>query len=205
MGLKLAIFVGGVTVLILAGCGGGGDTTSTTATGTGAANASTATTATAGIASRVLANNELKGFTGSSTKVAKTISAWLAATQTPSQDVASETKRLTRQGFVTGAHEDLIGSGGGGASIAEQFKTPAGARAELADVVKLFEAGGRGPATFPVPGIPGAVGLAASGAENVAFTSGGYYYLVGALVPVNAHSKATLVAAAKHLYGRVHG
>jgi hypothetical protein len=90
-------------------------------------------------------------------------------------------------------------------SIVEQFKTPTGARSELANVVKGFKAGEGGPTTFPVPAIPDAVGLAATGAENVAFSSGDYY-LVGALVPaVNTRSKAAIIAAAKHLYGREHG
>ena len=197
------MLVSGVASLTLAACGGGSDKTSTAAT---SAPAATASGATAGIASRVLRNNDLKGFTGTRPAVAKTASGWLAATQTPTQDVASETNRLTRLGFVAGAHEDLTGSGRDGASIVEQFKSPAGARSELAKVVKGFRAGTGGPTTFPVPGIPGAVGLAATGAENVAFTSGNYYYLVGAIVPaVNARSKAAIIAAATHLYRRVHG
>jgi len=195
--------------LVFAGCGGSSHKTSTATTTAPATTASTATaakTSTSGIASRVLTSNELNGFKGSQPLVADTVKGWLAATDTPSQQVASETKRLTRLGFVAAAHEDLTGSGRGGASIVEQFKTPAGARSELANVVKGFKAGGGGPTTFPVPGIPAAVGFAATGAENVAFTSGDYYYLVGALVPaVNARSKAAIIAAAKRLYGRVHG
>jgi hypothetical protein len=203
VGLSRVLLVGAVASLTLAACGGSSDKTSTAAT---SAPATTASSATAAIASRVLRDNELKGFTGIRPKVATTVSGWLAATQTPTQDVASETKRLTRLGFVAGAHEDLTGSGRDGASIVEQFKAPAGARSELANVVKGFKAGTGGPTTFPVPDIPGAVGLAATGAENVAFTSGDYYYLVGALVPaVNARSKAAIIAAAKHLYRRVHG
>ena len=45
-----------------------------------------------------------------------------------------------------------------------------------------------------------------AGGVNVAFTSGDYYYLVGAFVPaVSASSEATIIAAAKRLYRRVHG
>jgi hypothetical protein len=50
--------------------------------------------------------------------------------------------------------------------------------------------------------------LAATGASavNVAVTSGNYYYFVGAFVPaVSARSEATIIAAARHLYRRVHG
>ncbi|MFL5839607.1 MAG: hypothetical protein ACJ77Z_04050, partial [Thermoleophilaceae bacterium] len=154
-------------------------------------------------------SNELNGFKGGHPSVDNTVSGWLAARQTPSNQVASETKRLTRLGFVAGAIEDLTGpSGRPGVSFAEQFKTPSGARSELAKAVKVFKAGAAGYKAFPVTEIPGALGLAATGAPgvNVAFTSGDYYYLVGAIVPaVNASSEATIVAAAKRLYGRVHG
>src|SRR5204863_709598 len=113
------------------------DKTSTSAT---QAPATTASTATTGIAGRLLTGNELRGFTRTPPSVANTVSAWLAATQTPSQQVASETRRLTRLGFVAGAHGDLTGAGKDGASVVEQFKTPGGARSELANVVKMFKA-----------------------------------------------------------------
>jgi hypothetical protein len=208
VGLKRELLVGVVASLMLAGCGGSSHKTSTAATRAPATTGSTATTASTGIASRVLTSNELNGFTRSQPSVANTVSGWLADRQTPSNQVASETKRLTRLGFVAGASENLTGPSGEGVSIAEQFKTAGGARSELANEVKVFKAEAAGPKTFPVTGIPGARGLAATGAGgvNVAFTSGDYYYLVGAFVPaVNASSEATIIAAAKHLYRRVHG
>jgi hypothetical protein len=113
-------------------------------------------------------------------------------------------------GFVAGARENLTGpEGRSGVSIAEQFKTLGGARSELANEVKVFKATvATGYKAFAVTGIPGAIGLAdtASSAVNLAFTSGDYYYLVGAFVSaVTANSEATIIAAASRLYQRVHG
>jgi hypothetical protein len=203
MVLSRALSAGAVMSLALAGCGGG-NATSTATTSVPA----TAKTSTPGMAGHVLANNELNGFKGTQPPVANTVHGWLTATQTPPDQLASETKRLTGLGFVAGAHKDLVGPDGrDGVSIVEQFKTPDGARSELADSVRLFKANAQGGAkTFPVPGIPGAVGLVPIGtpAVNVAFASGDYYYLVGAFVPkVSASSEATVSAAAKHLYQRL--
>jgi hypothetical protein len=161
------------------------------------------------MAGHLLANNELNGFKGTQPPVSNTVHGWLTATETSPDQLASETKRLTGLGFIAGAHKDLVGPGGrDGVSIVEQFKTPDGARSELADSVRVFKANAQGTKTFPVPGIPGAVGLAPTGtpAVNVAFASGDYYYLVGAFVPkVSVSSEATVSAAAKHLYQRVQG
>jgi hypothetical protein len=192
------LLVGAIVAPMLAGCGDSSHKTSTTAV-----------TPTSGIASRVLTNDELPaGFAASRPSVDNSISGWVASRQTPSNQVASETKRLTRSGFVAGASEDLSGSGGVmGVSIAEQFKTPGGARSELANTLKLFKAT---VATrykpFAVTGIPGALGLAQTkpAALNIVFTAGDYYYLVGAFVPaVTPSSEATLIAAARRLYQRV--
>jgi hypothetical protein len=94
-------------------------------------------------------------------------------------------------------------------SIAEQFKTPAGARGEVANTLRLFKATTASSyKSFPVTGIPGAVGLGQTGQQggvNVAFASGDYFYLVGAQLPAAASSEAKVIAAAKRLYGRVHG
>jgi hypothetical protein len=197
-----ALPAGVVAYLALASCGGSGDKASTGAQTTGAS------TATSAIAEHVLSSNEMRGFKAASKPpVERTVGSWLAATDTPSQQVASETKRLAGLGFIAGIHEDLNGpSARQGVSIVEEFKTPDGPRSELATTVKLFKA--TGPKTFPVAGIPGAVGLQTTGppAFNVAFTSGDYYYLVGAFAPkANASSKAAVVAAAKHLFQRVQG
>lgn len=210
MGLRGVLLVGVVASLMLAGCGGSSHKTSTAATSAPATTASTTTiasTSASGIASRVLTDNELPGFTGSQPSVDYTVSAWLAYTQTPSVLVASETKRLTRLGFVAGATENLTGpSGRSGLSLVEQFKTAGGARSELANKLKVFKTTAPGYEPFPVAGIP-AFGYAAQGPGlNVAFASGDYYYLVGEFVSaVSASSEATITAAAKRLYRGVHG
>jgi hypothetical protein len=201
--------VGVVAALMVAGCGGSSLKTSTVGTSAPAATSSTTTTAstpTSGIASRLLASNELPGFKGGQPSVSNTASAWLAHLQTPSYYF--ETKRLTRLGFVAGASENLTGpSGRDGLSLVEQFKTPGGARSELANELKVSQTTAPGYAPFPVAGIPGALGFAAAGpGVNLAFASGDYYYLVGAFVStVSASSEATIIAAAKRLYRRVHG
>jgi hypothetical protein len=216
--LEGKLLVGVVASLMLAGCGSS-HKTSTAATSAPAATASTATASTAttssiptsGIASRVLTGNELPaGFTGSAPSVNRTISGWRVYSQTPSNEVASETRRLTRQGFVAAASENLTGPNGiSGLSLAEQFKTPGGARSELANEAKVFKATvTNGYKPFAVTGIPGAVGLGetASPAVNVAFTSGNYYYLEGAFVStVTASSEAKVIVAARRLLQRVHG
>jgi hypothetical protein len=205
--LERVLLVGALASLALAGCGGSSHKPSTGATSAAASTGSPA--ASAGIATHLLTSNELHGFATAKPSVDNTISGWLGGRQTPSEQVASETKRLARLGFVAGASEDLTGhpNGGQGVSIAEQFKTAAGARSELANTLKVFKAQAGGPQQFAVAGIPGALGLAStkSGGVNVAFASGDYYYLVGAFLSVaNASSEATMTAAAKHLYRRTH-
>jgi hypothetical protein len=204
--LKRALLAGVAAPLVLAGCGGSSDKASTATTSANAANTSTSS-----IASHVLAGGEIPpGFTPKRPLVANTVKGYLTATETPPDQVAPETKRLTRLGFVAGAHEDLLGSGGhDGVSIAEQFKTPAGARGEVANARRLFKATTAGSyKAFPVTVIPGALGLGQTGQQggvNVAFASGDYFYLVGAQLPAAASSEAKVIAAAKRLYGRVHG
>jgi hypothetical protein len=94
-------------------------------------------------------------------------------------------------------------------SAAEQFKTPSGARSELANELKLFKAADAGfYKAFRVAGIPAALGFAETAQPpgvNVAFASSDYYYLVGAQVSATASSEATIIAAARRLYRRVHG
>jgi len=205
-GLSRVWLVGVVTCLMLTGCGGGANKTSTTAAA--ATTANTASTSTLSITSHVLINNELNGFKPAHPLVDHTVSAWLAHNLDPTVPLASETKRLTRLGFVAGATEHLTGPDRrDGLSTVEQFKTPAGARLELANELKTFKATVPGYDPFAIPGIPGAFGYAADGPGlNIGFASGDYYYLVGEFVStVSASSKAMLTAAADRLYRRVHG
>jgi hypothetical protein len=116
---------------------------------------------------------------------------------------------LRSLGFVAAVREQLAPSTGGPSeaiSIVVQFRTPSAARADLAAEVRE---GAHGKASA-VPAIPGARGFGGSSSEssgqNVAFTKGSYYYLVGAGAPTGAAvpSRATLAAAALRLYQRVH-
>jgi hypothetical protein len=210
---RLGILVGlaGLAVVILAGCGGGSDNSPTAAKATTASTPPTASAPTSGIASLMLANNELPGFTAGAPTTDHTVRAWVTDSQTPSSQVAAETKRLTRDGFVAGASENLTGPTGPGLSIAEEFKTGAGARAELADEQKGNKADFAAFRRFAVPAIPGAIGFGGSGngsaGINVAFAAGDRYYLVGEIVGADASSitpraEHTLIAAAQHLYHR---
>jgi hypothetical protein len=205
-GLGRVWLVGVVTSLMLTGCGGGGNKTPTAATSAAAATtANIASTSTSSITSHVLTSN---GFKAAQPSVDHTVSAWLAHNLDPAVPLASETNRLTRLGFIAGATEHLTGPDRrDGLSLVEQFKTPAGARLELANEFKTFKATVPGYDPFAVPGIPGAFGYAADGPGlNIGFASGDYYYLVGEFVSaVSASSKATIRAAANRLYRRVHG
>jgi hypothetical protein len=179
-----------VASLVLASCGGSSHKNSTS------------------IVTHLLTTNELPGFKGSRPSVYNTASGWLEQQTGSNQVAASETEPLTRLGFVAAASENLNGpSGNAGLSLVEQFKTPGGARSELADVLTEFKATVPGYEPFPVPGIPGAFGYAAAGPGlNLVFASGDYYYLVGEFVSaVSPRSEATLIAAAKSFSRRVHG
>ena len=129
-GLRRVWLVGVVTSVMLTGCGGGSDKTSTATTSTPATTtANPGSTSTSSITSHVLTGNELDGFSGAQPSVDHTVSAWLAHTLNPAVPLTSETKRLTRLGFIAGATEHLTGPDRrDGLSLVEQFKTPAGAR-----------------------------------------------------------------------------
>jgi hypothetical protein len=121
------------------------------------------------------------------------------------------TPRLEKLGYIAGLNEKLHGEFpqlAEAVSVVEQFKTSAGARAALADQYRQV----RGVTPFHVVGIPAARGwMQRSGATtgiNVMFTSGSYYYLVGAGFPNAAHggpTPAQVVAAAQGLYLEING
>jgi hypothetical protein len=161
----------------------------------------------------VLTSNELAGFKPAGMSVYKTVSSWISAEQVPPDQATAETAMLRRNGFRLGAHEDLMGSGTGGASIVQQFRSPAAARDAHAFYVSQYKAPearavGGAYAPFKVSGIPGAVGFSRGGVNgggiNVTFADGAYYYLVGQ-EGGSATAVAHLAAAARHLYHRVHG
>jgi len=148
------------------------------------------------------------------TAVARSASEW-AATVDSSRSPSRETARLRALGFAGGATEQLHGLyplTAEAISIAEQYRSPAGARAELAyQYSRLENSPGAKVATFPT-GIPGARGVSVTAAGstglNVMFAVGRYYYLVGTGSPSSAHNvsgRPQLTRAAGVLYLTVNG
>jgi hypothetical protein len=129
----------------------------------------------------------------------------------PPPQRSMEAAFLNHLGFVAGVRESLRADAGraSGLSTVEEFRSAAGARAELSSVVKQFLQSSPRSWTFAVPRISGARGLGESDAAmtnvNVAFVSGRYVYLVGAGGPaggVDGPTRATVMAGAQHLYHR---
>ncbi len=147
------------------------------------------------------------GFTAQGDpSVAPTIAQLLQQIQTPSYQLASETARYKRLGYVTSASQNLNSAKGPGISVVEQFRSPAGARSEFAYNLANFTRG-TGQLKFSVPGIPHSGGFGGSGPNNgvnVAFADGDYYYLVGEQ-PSAPANRAAVIASAQKLYHRVHG
>jgi hypothetical protein len=161
---------------------------------------------------RLLTKNELPGFHPVGVSVSRTPSSWISAEQLPADEAAAEKAMLSRGGFRLGVHEDLMSAGAGGASVVQQFGSPAAARDAQAFYVSKSKASGAAGsggayAPFKVSGIPGAVGFSRGGVNggglNIVFSDGAYYYFVGQ-EGGSATAVANLNAAARHLYHRVH-
>jgi hypothetical protein len=207
-----AAYLGVAAAILVSGCGSSHRTASTT-TGRSTSTAATGGPAPSGIKSRVLTRNELPGFNIAGVSVYKTPSSWISGEQVPTDQATAEKAMLSREGFRLGVHEDLMSGGTGGASVVEQFRSPAAARDALAFYVSQYKAPeaqavGGAYAPFKVSGIPGAVGFSRGGVNgggiNIAFTDGAYYYLVGQEAGSQT-AIANLNAAARDLYHRVHG
>lgn len=204
-----------VAATSLTGCGGSKSSATSTTSRGASGQAAGASSAAAGIRGRVLTEGELAGFTPAPRSAVEfTPEAWLTAAQTPPTQMASETARLKRLGFVAGVREDLIGGYGqlDGLSVVEKFRTPTAARSEVA-VQEAYSKQGLGPTdryfTFAAPGIPTGHGFGVSSTGsagmNVVFADGDYYYLVGEGGGALSDLKhSALVAAAQSLYRRVH-
>lgn len=201
--------------VLLSGCGGSGNTASTTRSGSTPSTVPAASTAPAGITGRVLSNGEFAGFTSSGVAVYPSLQQWVSSPsdQQPPNQTAAEKAMLTREGFRTGAVENLTGPPPDqGLSVVEQFRSPTAARGALA----FYYAQQKEPqvestegryASFTVPGIPGAEGYTlggATGGANIAFAQGDYYYVVGR-EGGSPTDIAGLSAAARHLYHRLGG
>jgi hypothetical protein len=140
-------------------------------------------------------------------------SGWAAVE--PSAPSHREAGRLRALGFVRAIDEHLYARfpvGAEAVSIAEQYRSQLGARAELAHQYEQLEhSRGAKVSRFPV-GIPGAYGVrTVSGglaARNVMFSAGPYYYVLTEHYPSNARNAPTatrIVAAARILYLTVTG
>lgn len=202
-----------VGCLLTAGCGGLGKTKASSSQPQAAPSRSAplpagAPPGLAGVRGRVLVANEMKGFVPHGRRaLGINAASWAVVDQVPPGQRAALTGMLERLGFVAGLREDLIGPNHlVGLSTVEQFRSVAAARAELRAELALAVAG---PApAFAVSGIPGARGFGAAGSGfNVAFADGRYFYLVGAESPPpgvpGGPTRASVIAAAQHLYGRV--
>jgi hypothetical protein len=156
---------------------------------------------------RVLRPNEFKGFTPTGAHpVIKGIGMW-AGGYLP---IAA----LRKNGFVAGVREQLHSRtlNADALSVAAQFKTAKGARAEVPAELSYFRTRIGAYKPFNVPGIPGAHGYASTGGGatgyNVLFSDGPFQYLVGTGFSSSAKkapSKAELIAVAAKLYHRVRG
>jgi hypothetical protein len=155
-------------------------------------------------------NNELAGFKSVGVSIYHSPSSWISgAPGVPADQQAAEKAMLNRDGFRAGARENLQNSATPGLSVVEQFRSPRAARDAFALYRSQFKAPGATSgayAPFHVPGIPAALGFSLGGSGggiNIAFSDGAYYYLVGR-VGDSPTTIASLIAAAQHLYHRVH-
>lgn len=145
--------------------------------------------------------------------ISSSSSAW--ATIERSTYPRREAARLRALGFVDAIDEQLHARfpvSAAAISVAEQYRSPLGARAELAHQYgQLKHSRGMTVSTFTV-GIPDAYGVRVVGggmsALNVLFSAGPYYYLVAADYPSSAHYATTarrLLAATRTLYLAITG
>jgi hypothetical protein len=105
MGIRTTLTAGAAVAVVLCGCGSGQKASATT--GTSASSSTTAPSTTAGT----------------------TPDSWVSLQQLPPSQAAAEKAMLKRDGIGAGAHEDLMSSGTGAASIVEQFRSPQAATA----------------------------------------------------------------------------
>jgi hypothetical protein len=122
---------------------------------------------------------------------------WALDSGLPGTTGRIDAARLSRLGFVAGERELLAGNERTVAEVqstVEQFRTPAGASAELAYRASRGRASGSAPGSrlYPVavPALPGAVGyrISSPGASSttVAFAQGRYFYFMQAIAPISS-------------------
>jgi hypothetical protein len=129
-----AASLGVAAAIPVAGCGSSDHTASTT-TERSTSTAASGGRAPSGIQSRVLTSNELAGFKPAGVSVYKTpssLSRLISGEQVSGDQATAEKAMLSRNGFRLGVHEDLMSAATGGASVVQQFRSPAAARDALA-------------------------------------------------------------------------
>ena len=174
--------------------------------------AASAPAALAGVRGRVLLGGEMAGYSPQGRRLLGiNARSWVFVDEAPPPQRIREAAFLNHIGFVAGLRESLRADGGraSGLSTVEEFRSAAGARAELSRVVKQFLRSSHRSKAFAVSRIPGGRGLDESDAGmanvNVAFVSDRYVYLVGAGGPTggaDGPTRASVVTGAQRLYRR---
>lgn len=204
--------LGGVVVVLLGGCGGSSKSAGThvSSTSAPASTSTTATTPASGLEARVLTSNELSGFTAQPAPVERNPRLYLIESSESGSQLAADTARLKRLGFKGAVSENLNAPGQAGLSLVEQLGSVSAARSEVTGDIQHVKSQGGTYATFPVSGIPGAIGFSLSSSQgdgiNITWAAGPYFYLVGETISsLDKSSEEALNAAARHLYQRLHG
>jgi hypothetical protein len=203
----------GGAMMLLAGCGGSGKSATTHSTVTSAppTTAASAAAPRTGLATRVLTNDELPGFTASEAPtVEHDPRLYLVGSNDTGAQLTADLARLKQLGFKAAVSENLSAPGQDGLAVVEQLGSARAARAEVAGDIREVKGLGGTFGTFPVRGIPGAIGYSLSSPQgagiNITWAVGPYYYLVGeTLSSLQKASENTLSVAALHLYRRTHG
>jgi hypothetical protein len=208
MGLRVPTLWGVTAAVLLSACGGSSHKLSTSSN---AGTAATQNHPATGIRGHVLAGNELRGFQVAGLLVDTSPTKWVADEQLPPAQWNSATASLRREGFRSGAREDLASGNVDGLALVEQLSSASAARTELTTQVsetKATQTAADAYHSFSVPQVPGAVGFTlgspGNSGVNIAFSDGSYFYLIGEAAG-DPSAKASLIATAQHLYHRVHG
>lgn len=144
---------------------------------------------------QVLATTSLPGLTASRPPVVvRSAEAW-AGTQTPAV-VAQPAGRLRALGFTGAVVGRLHSTGAQWTSVAERYRTPAGARAEAGYLyAQLRSARGATVSGFAVAGVPGAHGVSVAGPRATqvvtVFAADRFAYVVSARVSASASQAGT--------------
>jgi hypothetical protein len=182
------------------------------------AGTSNAATAQLPLTERVLTPTALHGFIRTQQPVSiRDAAQWAAIVE--GSPAVTEPARLQKLGFVAGVREQLHGLRplqAEAVSTVEQFRTGAGARAELRSqyeqALSAARVTGATVKLFPVAGIPGAVAWSVRGGHtsgaNVSFAVGAYYYLVGSGFATGSHGApgpVQMTQAAQSVYLTISG